>query len=208
MRKIVTPLILLFLVASVAILAYMVGRKNGNVTIENVATNNTIITQIAELSSLEVQGIATIKSTNLLNDGSLTDQMRKLLIENTVNISVPYIAKYGVDLSGQAISVKEKDKVVQITLPEPGLLSYELRIDKADASIRKGWLLQASEAQYNEIQKRLYHQSRTQMEQNIAYKEQCIAKIRAILNDYYRPLQYKVELRFVSRTQLQHQARD
>ena len=208
MRKIATPLILLLLVAGIAILAYMLGRKNGNVTIENVATNNTIITQIAELSSLEVQGIATIKSTNLLNDGSLTDQMRKLLIENTINISVPYIAKYGVDLSGQAISVKEKDKVVQISLPEPGLLSYELRIDKADASIRKGWLLQASEAQYNEIQKRLYHQSRAQMEQNIAYKEQCIAKIRAILNDYYRPLQYKVELQFVSGTQLQHQARD
>lgn len=202
MRKIVTPLLLLLLVACIALLAYMLGRKSGNVTIENVATNNTIITQIAELSSLEVQGIATIKSTNLLNDGSLTDQMRKLLLENTINISVPYIAKYGVDLSGQAISVKEKDKVVHITLPEPRLLSYELRIDKADASIRKGRLLNASEAQYNEIQKRLYHQSRTQMEQNIAYKEQCVAKIKAILNDYYHPLQYTVDIRFAPNDQL------
>lgn len=204
MRKGAFTLIVIILVAAVAVLAYFLGRKNADVQVEHIATNNTIITQIAELSSLEVQGIATIKSTNLLHDGSLTDQLRKLLVENTTHVSVPYIAKYGVNLDKQQIRLKEQHKTVDIYLPRPGLLSYELRLDKVDASVRKGWLLQASEAQFSQIQKRLYTASKAQLAQNQVYQKQCEDKIRTLIMEYYRPLNYTVHIHFETGNQLIH----
>ncbi len=186
--------LIIILVLVIISLAYLLGRKSGSRTIDNIATNNSFIKQIAELSSLEVQGIASIKRTNLVNDGSFTDQMRKMFLENTVNITIPYIAKYGVNLQKQNISIEEEKKKIVITLPTPTLLSFELRMDSAQGMTKKGLLLTASEEEYSKVQTKLYAESKGKMQANANYIHQTKEKINEIIRDYYAPLNYKVEI--------------
>lgn len=187
--------VLIFGIA-LAVMAYFLGKKNGTKTIDSVAMNNVLIQQIAELSSLEVQGTASIKSTNIANDGSMTDELRKLFLERTVNLTIPYVAKYGVDLEKQTVSIEEKNKQVYIVLPNPKLLSYELRMDKADAMTRQGLFESGNHDNYKRVEKKLYTQSRSQLEQNPAYLQQTKDKIIKIIETYYAPMDLKVDIAF------------
>ncbi|WP_300598000.1 DUF4230 domain-containing protein [Niabella sp.] len=196
MQKSCLPIVILFCVVGIGVLAYFLGKKNGTKTVDHIALNAAFVQEVAELSSLEVQGAASIKTTNLANDGSLTDEFRKMFIEHTVNISVPYIAKYGVDLGAQQLTIEEKNKQVYIVLPAPQLLSYELRLDRADAMTRKGLLVNPGEAAYSTVEKKLYTDTRKQMEAYTAYIEQAKEKIRKVLELYYAPMQYKVSIVF------------
>lgn len=189
-------LILAILILGIGFFAYFMGRQSGTVKITHIATNELLIKQIAELSSLEVQGNAQISQTNLTNDGSWTDAVRKLFIENTINISIPYIAKYGVSMDSNDLKITQKDKLVSIQLPEPKLLSFEMRLDKANSSSTQGWMQSQNNALYNQVQQKLYLQSRTEMEQSIKNKEKAKEKIIAILKSYYQPLGYQVEVQF------------
>lgn len=188
--------VLLIMAIAIAILAYFLGKKNAAKTIDSVALNNVLIQQIAELSSLEIQGNASINSTNIANDGSFSDGLKKLLMERTINITVPYVAKYGVDLEQQTINIEEKNKQVYIVLPSPKLLSYELRLDKADAMTRKGIFETGGEANYSRVEKKLYTQSRAQLEANQTHVLQTKEKIRKIIESYYAPMDLKVDIAF------------
>ena len=180
----------------IGVLAYLLGKKSGTKTIDTIALNAAFVKEVAELSSLEVQGTATIKTTNISNDGTMTDAFKKLFMERTVNISIPYVAKYGVNLEAQQLNIEEKNKVVHIVIPVPELLSYELRMDRADAMTRRGMLESPDETYYASIQKKLYAESRKQMEGNPVYIQQSKDRIRKILEQYYAPMQFKVEVLF------------
>ncbi|MCU7695308.1 DUF4230 domain-containing protein [Haoranjiania flava] len=192
-----TSLVVIFILAvMIAVLAFFLGRKSGSTTIENIATNATIIRQISELSTLEVQGNASIKSSNVANDGSITDNLKKLFMENTVNITVPYVAKYGVDLDKQEIKIEEQNKKVVISLPQPKLLSYEMRMDKVSSITNQGWLQAENNAYFSKVEQKLYTQSRSQMENNVTNINRSKTKIAAILAEYYRPTGYEAEVYF------------
>lgn len=184
------------LIVSIAFLAYFLGKKNASKTIDNIVLNNVLIKQIAELSSLEVQGNASIKSSNITNDGSITDGLKKLFLERTFTISVPYIAKYGVNLEKQTINIEEKNKQVYIVLPNPVLLSYELRMDKMSSATRKGLFENSNEEAYSRIVQKLFAQSKAQLENNTSYQQQSQQKIRKIIENYYAPLNFNVEVQF------------
>lgn len=190
-------LFVIFILAIVlAVMAYFLGKKNGTVTTERLISNTTFLKNIAELSTLEANGSANITSTNILDDGTLTDMMKKLFSEKTIKISVPFTAKYGVSLKNQNIRVNHKDTVVTIFLPEPELLSYELRLDKMDASVRKGLLQSIDEQTLNSLEGKLYSQSRQQMAGNDFYKQEAKNKVQKILGEYFAPLDYNVKLVF------------
>ncbi|KAK6025897.1 ribonuclease HII [Ostertagia ostertagi] len=144
-----------------------------------------------ELASLEANGVSTFKTTNLTNDGSWTDALRKKFLENTVQISVPYTAKYGVDLKDSAMRIVRKDSIVEIHLPQPRLLSYELRLDRMETTNRSGWLLSPSDERYTELQKKLYTQSRAQLEANSLYLIDSRQRICTILEQYFLTLKLK-----------------
>lgn len=188
--------VLLLCTIVIGVLAYLLGKKSGTKTIDTIALNAAFVKEVAELSSLEVQGTATIKTTNISNDGTMTDAFKKLFMERTVNISIPYVAKYGVNLEAQQLNIEEKNKVVHIVIPVPELLSYELRMDRADAMTRRGMLESPDETYYASIQKKLYAESRKQMEGNPVYIQQSKDRIRKILEQYYAPMQFKVEVLF------------
>ncbi|MDE1191536.1 MAG: DUF4230 domain-containing protein [Arachidicoccus sp.] len=191
-----TAVLVLILVIIIGLLAYFLGKKNGSVKIENIATNEAFIKEISELSSLEIHGTATIKNTNIQNDGSISDNLKKIFLENTVNISVPYIAKYGVDLQQEKINLFPNGKIIAIHLPEPKLLSYELVLDMATGITKEGWFASTNTDYYNAIQASLYTQTKKQMESNNLHKKQTEDKIVSILKEYYKPLGYSVSVQF------------
>ncbi|MCF3108953.1 DUF4230 domain-containing protein [Niabella sp. CC-SYL272] len=196
MQKSCLPVVILFCVAGIGILAYFLGKKNGTKTVDHIALNAAFVQEVAELASLEVQGSASIKTSNIANDGSLSDEFRKIFTEQTLNITVPYIAKYGVNLKAQQLTIEEKNKQVYIVLPVPQLLSYELRLDRADAMTRRGLLVNPGDASYSTVEKKLYTDTRKQMETYTLYIEQAKEKIRKVLEQYYAPMQYKVSIVF------------
>ncbi|HEY0298811.1 MAG TPA: DUF4230 domain-containing protein [Arachidicoccus sp.] len=191
-----TALLILCLVIIIGLLAYFLGKKNGSVKIENIVTNEVLIKQISELSSLEVHGTASIKNSNLANDGSISDNLKRMFMENTVNISVPFIAKYGVNLQNEKITLLAQAKSISIHLPEPQLLSYELLLDKVNADTKQGWLSSFTSDNYNAVEASLYKQTRSQLQNNSTYKKQTEEKILSILKDYYKPTGYNLQVQF------------
>lgn len=119
-----------------------------------------------------------------------------MFAERTATISIPYTAKYGVALKGQQITIEAKNKQVQIVLPTPQLLSYELRMDRADALTKRGMLQSPDEDYFASVEKQLYTSSRAQLESNTVYAAQSKDKIRKILEQYYAPMQFKVIVTF------------
>lgn len=188
--------VILILVFIIGVLAYILGRNSKNVTVENIATNTHIIKQISELATLEVMGTASIKSTNVQNDGSFTDNVRKMFMENTIDISVPYIGKYGVNLEKQQLKIQEENKRIAIYLPRPTLLSYEIVLNKVSSSSNFGWLQPENNQRFSQVEQKLYEQSRNQLENNTSYVAQSKKKIAEILQSYYEPTGYVLDVYF------------
>ncbi|KAA2243697.1 DUF4230 domain-containing protein [Chitinophaga agrisoli] len=174
--------------ALLILVVFWLGKQFGSRTVnQQVLSNSLIVREIAELSSLEVQGNASIKSSNLAGDGSWYDNLKKVFQENTVWVSIPYLAKYGVDVNEKNFKVSVTDKKITVTLPAPKLLSYELKVDKMETSNRKGWFLFQDDETYTDVQKKLYQTSRTQLETNNLYLQQSKDKIKKIITQYYDP---------------------
>ncbi|WP_153800538.1 DUF4230 domain-containing protein [Foetidibacter luteolus] len=174
--------------ALIIVLVFWLGNRFGSKTVnEEILSNSLIVREISELASLEVQGTASIKRSNLENDGGWSDNLKKMFLENTVWVSVPYLAKYGVDVNEKNFKVTVSDKNILVQLPAPKLLSYELKIDRMETSNRKGLLLTQYDETYTAVQKKLYQTSRDQLTNNTHYLQQSQEKIRKIIAQYYQP---------------------
>ncbi len=193
MKKIIRWAVAILFIIGIFMLGRCSGSRNVN---QQVLSNSLIVKEIAEMASLEVQGNASIKRSNVENSGEWTDNLKRLFAENTIWVTVPYTAKYGVDVNDQNFSVSQQKKLITVTLPAPSLLSYELQLDKMETANKKGWLMFSDDETYTDVQKKLYETSRDQLEQNGQYLEQCKEKIRKIMATYYAPLQYEVEVKF------------
>lgn len=184
-------LLIVILVMIIGILAFLLGKKGKPNINESIINNTTFIKQIAELSTLEAHGTSTIKHSNMQNDGSLTDAMRRVFTQNTVNYTIPYVAKYGIDMQNKNVVINTKDSTIELHLPQPKLLSYELQLDKMEATSQRGLFQSASDAEFTELQKKLYAETRQTLEQNQTYLNAAKVKVQTIISDYYQPLGYK-----------------
>ena len=181
------------------ILIFWLGKQFGSKSVnQSILSNSLIVKEIAELASLDVQGVANIKRSNIEDDGSWTSNMKKAFLENTIWVSVPYEAKYGVDVSEKNFHVTLSDKKIVVKLPEPHLLSYELKVDKMETSNRKGLFLFQDDETYTDVQKKLYQSSREQLENNKLYVNQSRDKITKIIQQYYAPFlpDHQLEITF------------
>ncbi len=196
MKKIIQWLVVILFI----ILIFWLGQRFGSKSVnQQILSNSLIVREIAELASLEVQGNASIKRSNVENNGDWTDNLKKAFAENTVWVTVPYTAKYGVDIDStkdRHFAIRQDGKKILVSLPAPKLLSYELRLNQMETANKKGWLMFSDDETYTDVQKKLYSTSRAQLEGNALYLEQCREKIRKILGTYYAPLHYEVEVRF------------
>lgn len=184
MKKIIYLIALVLIV----VLVFWLGKRFGSTDMsQQVISNSTIVKEIAELASLDVQGSASIKRSNIEESGDWTDNLKKAFLENTVWVTVPYEAKYGINIDDKSFKVQLTEKKITIHLPAPRLLSYELKMDRMETANRKGWLLTQNDETYTDVQKKLYQTSRGQLENNALYIQQSKEKIKKILEQYYAP---------------------
>lgn len=158
--------------------------------------NVALIKEIAELGALEVSGFTKLKSSNLEPESGVISRLKNYFGENTLNISIPFEAKYGVDMSDQKLIINTKDSTAIIYLPDCKLLSLQLRLDKAEAMSKTGVFRNATIEEYLAAQKNLYVNVNTTLQNNESYKKMARNHISFILQKYYAPLGYKVDCRF------------
>ncbi|MBV8253258.1 MAG: DUF4230 domain-containing protein [Chitinophaga sp.] len=196
MKKIIYIVVFVVVAALMFWMGRFFGSKN---TSQQIISNSTIVKEIAELSSLDVQGSASIKRSNLEEGGSdWTDNLKKAFLENTVWVTIPYEAKYGVDINEKNFKVSIAQKHIVVELPSPKLLSYELKVDQMETANRKGLFLFQDDETYTAVQKKLYQTSRAQLENSPAYIQRSKNKIIAIMREYYTPFlkDHTLEVRF------------
>src|SRR5437868_6987614 len=103
MSKIIRSVIALLIVLALIYGGYELGNRLGKNDVRSqLVENYSFVREIAELASLEVNGISTFTATNIANDGSFSDALKKFFAEKTVHLSVPYTAKFGIDLHDSA----------------------------------------------------------------------------------------------------------
>lgn len=192
-------LALLIVIIAAGIIAYTLGKRSGrNETRTELIQNYAFVKEIAELASLEVGGTTTFKSSNIgEKDKGILGAIKKGLFENSVSLTVPFTAKYGVDLSRDSVRIRrEGDSVLRLQLPTPRLLSYELHLDRLDAQQQSGWFYFENQPMREAMYKKLYANSRAEMVQNQTYLSRTQNQICAILQGYYRAARMRVECEF------------
>lgn len=185
-----------FLILLVAAAFYFLGKQQGGNKVKtDIIQHTDIIKQIAELGALEVNGSTTIKVSNHGDEG-MWNKFKNYFAENTLQVAIPYQAKYGVDMNNQKMNINTKDSTVIIYLPKCKLLSLQLQLDKVDAISKTGIFNSITLEQYVEVQKQLYLQCNATLINNADNLKMAETNIISILQKYYAPLQLKVKCVF------------
>jgi hypothetical protein len=189
--------LLIFLVLLVAAAFYFLGRKNGasNATVTMIE-NVEMIKQIAELSALDVAGNVNLKVSNKGDENGAWDKFKNYFAENTLQVNLPYDAKFGVDMSHQKMTINSKNGTATINLPHCKLMSLQLKMDKMETMTQTGLFASASMNDLVKAQKQLYTQALSQLENNAGHIKLAEEHIVTIMNNYYKPLGYKVNCIF------------
>ncbi len=176
---------------------YFLGKKNGEAnTKSTVVQNVAMVKEIAQLASLQVSGVTNIKMTNKAETGGVFDKLKNYFVENTLQLSIPYEAKYGVDMSNQQVNVDTKAGTATIYLPAVTLMSMQLRLDKLQSMTQAGILNSVSIDDFVKAQKEIYKTANATLETNQGFIKLSEENISNTLNKYYAPMGYKVKCVF------------
>ena len=191
--------VVVVLVLLIAFSFYFLGKKNGaSNTKISLVENVEMIKQIAELGALDVTGNVKLKISNREdNDGTLA-KFKNYFSENTLLVTLPYEAKFGVDMSNQKLNINTKASTVVITLPHCKLLSLQLKMDRMETMSQTGLFTSATMDDLVKAQKKLYAQALINIENNPAYIKMAEKHITEILSNYYKPLGYSVSCIFIN----------
>ncbi len=191
--------LLIFLICLVALAFYFLGRKNGsNNTTSSLVQNVEMIQQIAELSALNVLGSVHLKISNKSDDSGTWEKFKNYFAENTLQVDIPYEAKYGVDMSSEKIKVDTKNVQATINFPHCKLMSLQLKMDKMETMTQTGLFASASMSDLVMAQKQLYSQALQQLENDPKHIQLAEKHIDSIINNYFKPLGYKTNCIFNS----------
>jgi Protein of unknown function (DUF4230) len=191
-----TSLVIILLIG-LCMAMYFLGKRSGTTEIKATIINNTqLVKQIAELSSLEVTGSTTAKITNVNGEDGVWNSMKNYFAENTLQVTIPYIAKYGVDVSTEGVTINQNDTAIVITLPACKMLSLQLLLDKIEMMNQTGLFAQTTIGDMKRAQQQLYAVSSSQLSTNAALLEKAKQHITEIYNQCYRRFGYKVVCNF------------
>ncbi len=189
--------LLIFLILLIAVAFYFLGKKNGASDAKVTMVENVdMIKQIAELSALDVSGSLNLKVSNKGDENGAWDKFKNYFAENTLQVNLPYSAKFGVDMNNQKMTVDSKAGTANISLPHCKLMSLQLKMDAMETMSQTGLFTSASMNDLVKAQKQLYTQALLQLENNAADIKLAEEHIVTILNNYYKPLGYKVSCTF------------
>ncbi len=185
--------LIIFLVLLIAAAFYFLGKKNGrNDATTTMIQNVEVIKQIAELAALNVNGTMNMKISNKGDEEGAWAKFKNYFAENTLQVNLPYEAKFGVDMSNQKMTIDTKAATVKIMLPACKLMSLQLKMDKMETMTQTGLFASASMNDLVKAQKQLYTQALKQLENDPKYLKLSEEHITSILTNYYKPLGYKV----------------
>ena len=189
--------IIIFLILLVATAFYFLGKKNGSADAKVTMIENVeMIKQIAELAALDVTGNLNLKVSNKGEENGAWSKFKNYFAENTLQVNLPYEAKYGVDMSNQKMSIDTKAETVNISLPNCKLMSLQLKMDKMETMTQTGLFANATMDDLVKAQKQLYTQALQQLENDPKFLKLAEEHIATILTNYYKPLGYKVNCVF------------
>lgn len=172
---------------------YFLGKRNGTTEIKSTVINNQqLVTQIAELSSLEVSGTTSVTLSNAGDNSSWWENLKDYLAENTLQVTVPYHAKFGVDIKDGKVAIEQSDTAIVLNFPALKMLSFQLDLDKLETMNQTGLFSRTSIADMKRAQQQLYVSAKGQLENNAGYKAKAKQHIAEIFTSYYKPLGYKV----------------
>jgi Protein of unknown function (DUF4230) len=192
--------LIIFLVLLVAVSFYFLGKKNGSADAKVTMVENVeMIKQIAELAALDVTGNVNVKVSNKADVNGVWSKFKNYFAENTLQVNLPYEAKYGVDMSNQNMSIDTKAATVNISLPNCKLMSLQLKMDKMETMTQTGLFASATMDDLVKAQKQLYTQALQQLENDPKFLKLSEEHIATILTNYYKPLGYKVNCVFGER---------
>jgi hypothetical protein len=185
------------LILAFGVAVYFLGKKSASNNITSTVVQNVnLVQQIAELSALSVNGTTSAKLSNNNGNGGMWDKFKNYFAENTLQVTIPYQAKYGVQLQDKKVTVDTKDKTVIVTLPKCKLLSLQLQLDKLEMMNQTGIFASTTIKDLSMAQKQLYEQAQASLTNNEAYIKQAELQITNILKNYYEPLGYTVQCVF------------
>ena len=92
--------------------------------------------------------------------------------------------------------IERSDSLLRVYLPQPQLLSYEIHLNRLEASNEKGWFQFENEETYPQFQKKLYNDSRGQLANQRNYLAQSREKICEIISKYFAPMNVKTQCIF------------
>lgn len=188
--------LVIVLVLIIAAAFYWIGKKEGaGQTKTEIAENIAVVKQIAELAALNVTGTTDLKISNKGGDATW-DKFKNYFVENTLMLSLPFEAKFGVDLSNHEMKVDTKKSKITLYLPDCKLLSFQLRIDKMQTMSETGIFTSASMDDFVKAQKQLYREAEAKLQKNPSYIKLARENIKSVLSSYYSPLGYEVECVF------------
>jgi uncharacterized coiled-coil protein SlyX len=191
-----------FLVLVIAAAFYFLGKQNGSGQVKtDIIQNTDLIQQIAELGALEVNGTTNITVSNRGDNSGVWNKFKNYFTESTLQVAIPYQAKYGVDMTNQKMTINTKDSTAIIYLPACKLLSLQLHLDKVNAVSKTGVFNSITLEEYVTVQKQLYQECNSQLVNNTTNLKLAQDNIRFILQKYYAPLQLKVECVFGEQAQ-------
>ena len=189
--------LLILLVLLVAGAFYLLGKKNGSSDATlSMVENVEMIKQIAELAALDVTGNVNIKVSNKGDENGTWSKFKNYFAENTLQVTLPYEAKYGIDMSNQKMSIDTKAATVNISLPNCKLMSMQLKMDRMETMAQTGLFASATMDDLVKAQKQLYAQALQQLENDPKFLKLSEEHIAAIMTNYYKPLGYKVNCVF------------
>lgn len=193
--------LIIILIAVIALAFYFLGRNNGaGQTKTDIVNNVAIVKEIAQLASLEVDGSTKITISNKGDNTGFWSKVKNYFAENTLQVTVPYEAKYGVDMRNQKVEVNTKQSIVTLYLPEVKMLSMQLRLDKMENMQQTGIFSTITIDAFVKAQKDMYAAANATLEKNAAYIKLAQDNIRNTLSRYYEPMGYKVNIVFGTTT--------
>lgn len=193
--------VVIVLVVLISFSFYLLGKKNGaSNTKISLVENVEMIKQIAELAALDVTGNVKLKISNKEDNDGTWAKFKNYFSENTLLVTLPYEAKFGVDMSNQKMNIDTKAANVVISLPHCKLLSLQLKMDRMETMTQNGIFTHATMDDLVNAQKKLYAQALLNIENNPEYIKMAEKHISEILSNYYKPLGFTVKCIFENTT--------
>jgi hypothetical protein len=192
-KNILIGILLLLLLALVYFIAFKQGKKEGT---QSFVQNYEMVKDIAELGALQVDGKTLYKNTNKEDDVSWSTFFKNTMFEKTVQLEIPYTAKYGINLGKDTFIINQTEEKIIVQLPRPQLLSLDMKLDRIEGIQKTGLLVNESSSEFLNAQKILYTQLRVQLENDEDKMMKTKESLTKILKLYFSPSGKTVEVYF------------